>query len=154
MMKYFLLLLISYLGLAIGTIISHMAKEELKTGKKFFRLGKSLVFTITIYFFLQMHIHMLLAILIALISFVIAIIWTKKIKNELIFYAFYSLILFETVTTSYASLITLLIFCYGLFVSSIKYNLKSSLINNIRLPLQQNIIYPIMGVLLIILFRT
>ena len=51
-LNYFILLIISYLGLAVGGFISFFSKEELKVGKKYFNILRPTIFSIGFYYLL------------------------------------------------------------------------------------------------------
>lgn len=58
MFNYFITLIVVYLGLPIGYLISYFAKEELKDGKKYFIFFKAILFSLIMFLFL-MHINLL-----------------------------------------------------------------------------------------------
>ncbi len=158
--KYFLVLFISYLGLLAGIIISNMAKEELTPGKRYFGILKSLIFGIILFqFFSYIKISYFISIPLSIIMGGLSYFWEKRmseINMELWYYSFYAIILFETKKTDFFPILALLIFIYGIIVSSIKSEQleELKLFQKITSILSQNIIFLIMGIFLSFLFKS
>ena len=49
LIKYILVMFITFLGFFIGTVISNLAKEEIKPGKKYFKILKTILIPIMFY---------------------------------------------------------------------------------------------------------
>lgn len=156
--KYISLLIISYLGLAIGVIISHIVKEELKPGKRYFLLLRPIIFAVVfIHFMIYLKINLVISTIISIIPGLVMYFWDWRIKfvnSDMLFYAFFSVILFETRLSRYAPIISILIFIFGLLTSAIRFNKELSVFFNLRKTLGENIVYMILGLLLVFVFRT
>jgi hypothetical protein len=157
-MNYFLLLLVSYLGLAAGTIISHMAKEEIKPGIKYFKAGKSLAAGAILFaFFLHLGLHpvvnVMFSLLIAAASF-----WLDRMidfaNTDIFYYGLFAILLFEAFQSHYAPAIATGIFVFGVIAASIKSEgiADLSIIEKTYRILLSNIIYLGLGLLLPFVF--
>ncbi len=157
--QYILLLVISYLGLLAGIIISYMAKEEIKPGKKYFLILKTIIFGFIVYFFMTyLNIFPVISIILAIVFASFTFIWDKRMKfinTNMLYYSFFSVIIFETKLTFYSAIIGMLIFIFGLVTASIKSDKleKTKLILRIKKILGENIIYIILGLILYFIFR-
>ena len=158
--QYILLLIISYLGLLAGIIISYMAKEEIKSGKKYFQILKPIIFVFIVYFFMTyLNIFPVISIILAIVFAGFTFIWDKRMKfinTNILYYSFFSVIIFETKLSYYASIIGVLIFIFGLITASIKSEKleKVKLLPRVKKILGENIIYIILGLILYFIFRT
>lgn len=158
--QYILLLVISYLGLLAGIIISYMAKEEIKPGKKYFLILKAIIFAFIVYFFMTyLNIFPVISISLAIVFGGFTYIWDKRMKfinTNILYYSFFSVIIFETKLSYYAPIIGVLIFIFGLITASIKSEKleKVKLLPRVKKILGENIIYLILGLLLYFIFRT
>ena len=158
--QYIIFLLATYAGLLAGVVISHMTKEELTPGKKYFYAIKAIIFTIIIYNFSY---YMLKDIVLSsVISFFGGLLsyflerWFKVINADIFFYSFFAVIVYETRNSEYSAIIGSLVFLFGLVSASVKSEgIKSErLFIKIKDILPENIIYLIMGLLLSFVFKT
>ena len=114
MWNYFITLFFIYLGLAVGYLISHFSKEELKPGKKYFIFLKAALFgLILMTFFVDIGLNMMIVFPIVLILFTAIFFWLKKfdkiIHNELFFSVLLAIILAETFS-KYVSILTFMFY--------------------------------------------
>ena len=119
--RYFLLLTISYLGLAAGRVISHFAKEELIPGRRYFIIIRSMVFSAVLLCFLLYLKQILIIVLpVALLLGFFSYLAEQKTDTGFFYYSFFAISLFETSSGSYAPIVAILIFVFGLATASIK----------------------------------
>lgn len=150
--RFLLMLVLSYLGLLAGTIISHFTKEELKDGLKYFLMLKFSVFAIISFvFFFHIIDSALISLFVTSIVTAIMMYVGKSLKNinpELFSYSFFSVCIYETRDSTF--LIAALIFIYGIAVSSsISARIEEAgFFQKLSLALTNNIIYIVMGMLL------
>ena len=151
-MQFILLMIITYFGLLIGSLISSFTKEELKPGKKYFRILKTLTFSVIFFYFLDyLNLHILISIFLTIIMFLLSFNFVKKQPlNNIFFYSFFSIVLFETY--NFNPIVSLMIFSFGLIAASLEYDFDYSLFQNIKLALTKNILYPILCILLYFVF--
>lgn len=121
MLNYFITLFVIFLGLPVGYLISYLAKEELKSGKKYFILFKSIVFALILMsFFSYINLSFYIVIPLTFLIFVGIFFWLKKyntIYNEI----FFSCILAIIFAESFSSIISILIFSFFIVSSAIDY---------------------------------
>ncbi len=123
MINQILILLFSLTGFLFGLILSFIAPEELKPGKKYFILIKEILFYLIIFFsfFIFIYFKNYYFILIPLIYLILNLILVKKKKyllEEILNYSFFILYLILLIIISLKSNLSLilpsLIFFYGL----------------------------------------
>lgn len=158
LIRYILLLIVSYLGLGVGIVISHMAKEEIKPGQKYFIILKQLIFCIIFFYFLsylklQIFISLPLVVLVGTVTYFL-LEQIKHLNSDLFFYIFFSIIIFETRTSNVAPILFTLIFMFGVVVSSIKSEkLPENLFVKLKKSLLNNILYILLGLALLFVFK-
>lgn len=116
MLDYFLLLIISFLGLLIGLVIGYLAKEELKPGIKYLSALKYLTLALIIILFCLKNLTN--ALVIAFVAIILLRSYFSKFSDKL-FYASLAIMLFLSWALAGVSLIAPLIFAYGLSLGSI-----------------------------------
>ena len=116
LLAYFGTLLVCFLGLIIGIIISYMAEEELRPGSSYFLLLKRmlvLIIAATLVHQYQTSIYFILGILLWLM------ICQLFIRRDSLIYGLFGLVFFLSYGSSAAFIITsLIIFFYGLPTAS------------------------------------
>lgn len=156
--KYIIILALSYLGLFAGVLVSHFTKEELNDGKKYFRMIKYIAFISVLYLFFDSMGLALPVIALCIIFFSVLYYFVEKslkhINPDMFCYSFFSLALFETRDNNI--IVPAMIFIFGLATSSLlSSNLEDSgFSRKLWFSLSGNIIYPVMGILFLIIFRT
>src|SRR3972149_1491293 len=99
-LNYFLLLIITYLGLFAGTIISYFTKGELKSGKKYFAYARSVLFSIIFFAYLNfISLNLIISTIFSIITGIVYYMWGIKSNNyynDLFAYSLFGIILFET----------------------------------------------------------
>ncbi|MBW2991911.1 hypothetical protein KY345_01700 [Candidatus Woesearchaeota archaeon] len=118
MLSFFLASLIIGAGVIIGAILSIVAKEELKPGRKYFILLKRLFFsaiilTISIYYF---NINYIISLLMLLF---LPIIFIKRFQLNLIYIAFAISYILSTINDSLYFIISTLIFFAGFPIGTV-----------------------------------
>ena len=137
-LNYFLVSIITYLGLLIGIILIKLAPEEQKPGKKYFILLKKILFFVIIVFLLFSYkINIILTTI--LLFFTIILLLNKKInlENSSRVYFFLGIIFYLSSKVFNLFVIeSVLIFLFGIPTSSLiiklkKRNYKNILIKNL-----------------------
>jgi len=79
----------------------------------------------------------------------------KFINTGMVFYSFFSVVLFETKASNYSAIFATLIFIFGLASAAEKIEKigKSSLFIKIRTVLLENVLFLALGILLLIIFK-
>lgn len=115
MLSYLALLLIVFLGVFIGLLISYMAKEELKPGAKYFNILKHAVFLaiLVVFFVKNPSIMFVLVIAAIIIAFSFSKHW------ETLYYYALGIIFFLSWKYNGFSLLAPLMFLYGLPLGSL-----------------------------------
>ncbi len=120
MLRYLLILLICFLGLHTGTVMAHFTKQEVIAGKRYFFMLKPILFSFVMaYFFIFLKLNYLLIGILTVLFFILAYFTMKKVDHDFIFYAAFSIVIFETRTFSYVP--GILVFSYGLIVSALRF---------------------------------
>ena len=121
MLNYFATLFVVFLGLPVGYLISYLAKEELKPGKKYFILFKSVLFSLILMsFFSYINLSFYIIIPLTFFIFVGIFFWLKKyntIYNEI----FFSCILAIIYAESFSPIISVLLFSFFIVSSALDY---------------------------------
>jgi hypothetical protein len=122
-LRYFLVSLVVYLGLLVGIILSFMAKEELKPGKKYFLLTHNIVLGFILFFFLEfLDINVYLTLFLPLILVISSFYY--KFKTNYIYFLLGIIFWLSFRSGRGSLLISSLIFFYGFLVSSMEFKAK------------------------------
>lgn len=131
--------IISYLGLAVGTLLANISKEELSQGKKYFSLIQDLLLAIILFFLLYFaEFHLIIALPLAVILFFISY-YLKTLKKPCLQYSLLGLFFFASSFNKSFFIIAVLVFMLGLTASSITYVQKKSFSNNLIITLLSNL---------------
>lgn len=115
---YFSVLLICFLGILIGVLISYFAREELKDGKKYFILSKNALFALTIFFLIYfLNIELVFNLFISLT--LAAILFKFKIKESIVYVLMGLIFYFSSLNEVLFKINASLIFLYGIFAGSL-----------------------------------
>ena len=110
---YILAVLIAYFGLICGIITEYIAKEELKTGKRYFAFLQSAITALIIFLLLGFfRVHLVINIAF-LIMFFAVIQQLKFPKSYLLYPVFVIIIYLARIRTNEFALIAALVFLYG-----------------------------------------
>lgn len=126
-LSYFLISLIVYLGLGVGIVLSFMAKEELKPGKKYFILIHNIILAFILFFILEfLKINVFLTLLLPLVISVLLFYFKLEFyKKSPWVYLFFGIIFFiASKNINNLLIISALMFFYGFLISSLQINLK------------------------------
>lgn len=157
--NYVFLVVVSYLGLGIGVVISHFAKEEIKPGQKYFKVAKQVVFA-TIFYLFAAHLGIEKIIDIALVTIItlLSYVWdtrTHFVNTNWFYYSFFAVIMYETRASDLLIVISTLIFLFGIIAASIKMKklLDSSLYSSLKKMLLDNSLYILLSIALLLTFK-
>ena len=119
-LQYVLLVLVSYLGLLAGFIISWMAKEELLIGRKYFAILKAVAFgLIFMNFMYYLKINTIISVLMSTVAGVFCFVLGFS-SLDLFFYSLFALFIYEMRNSDALPFTGILIFIYGLATSSLE----------------------------------
>ncbi|MBL7055751.1 hypothetical protein ISS07_02455 [Candidatus Woesearchaeota archaeon] len=126
LLTYFLIAIISYLGLFIGSFLIKLAHEEQKPGKNYFILLKKIFFFLIIGFLLLLYnVNSLLSFII--LSFIIILILNKKLnleKNYLTYLLLGVIFFLSSKIQNLFVIESVLILLYGIPTASLLFNVK------------------------------
>jgi len=128
MIEYILTALIVYIGLFIGVILSYLAKEELKPGRKYFNLAKNLLFFVMIallFFYFAETFYIIAGLVLVVIYFLLK----SKPYHDIVVYIMLGLVFYFNLGITYSIPITM--FIYGLVQGTLNNKVKSILIRYI-----------------------
>jgi hypothetical protein len=115
LIEYFIVLLLVFLGTIIGLILSMIAPEELKIGKKYILFSRDFVFLAIIFaFFLQISIYIAFPIIILVFPLIYKF---RNVENYSIISFFLLAIPLSLLFKMNFSLICSLVFLYGTIIS-------------------------------------
>ena len=144
MLRYPALLLMSFLGLHIGTIMAHFTKEELKPGQNYFLILKHLLFSaVMMYFFIYLGIGIWWSIVAAALFFAMSYKLMALSKHDFVFYTIFSIVLFET--REFTPVVSIMIFFFGVVVAALNFEGLSRTMKKLTL---SNISFLVFGILL------
>ena len=115
LLTYLVLLILAFIGLFIGLLISYASQEELKPGLKYFNILRHLLFIAILIVFFVKNPSILFIILIA----VLIIIFSFSRHRETLYYYALAVIFFLSWRFNGFALLAPLIFLYGFPVGSI-----------------------------------
>lgn len=131
--SYFLVLLTCFIGLFAGVLISFLAKEELKDGKKYFIFSKRIFFVLIIFFLIYfLKIILIVNLLVALI--LIFVLFKFKIKEYITYNLLGIIFYISYLNTDLFKINASLIFVYSIFIGSlfIEENIKQNKLKLIK----------------------
>jgi hypothetical protein len=120
--NYLLISVLTYLGLGAGLLISWMAEEELKPGRKYFVLAHILTLTFILFFILEsfnLSLYIVLLLPLLLIIFLFRYIYTYK-KSQIMYILLGIISYLALPNKSYFFIIMSLIFFYGMILSALE----------------------------------
>ncbi len=125
-LNYFLISLVTYFGLLVGIILSFMAKEELKDGRKYFILLHNIILAFVLFFILEFFkVNVFLSLFLPLILIFILFYFNEIYKKSYIVYVLFGIVFyFSSKNINLLLIISSLIFFYGFLISSLQINFK------------------------------
>lgn len=125
-LNYFLISLVVYLGLLIGIILSFMAKEELKQGKRYFILLHNIILGFILFFILEFFkVNVFLSLFLPLILIVVLFYFNEIYKKSYVVYVLFGIVFyFSSKNINLLLIISSLILFYGFLISSLQINFK------------------------------
>jgi hypothetical protein len=153
---FLIIILLSYLGLLAGCIISHFAPEEIAPGKRYFRVLKSMIFfLIFALFMMHLRIHYVIAFPVsAAIAYCMFRweIYVKFVSQDILVYAFFAVVTYET--RAEVPVYPVLVFIYGIIAASMKFDEKpGTFFVRSAAILSEGIIYLLLSFAFILAFR-
>ena len=119
-LNYLLAPIITFLGFPIGLLLSFVSPEEMKSGRKYFKLLQNLLLVFILFFVFDYYMLPLIISLIITISVFLGIFcWQSKYKSIIIYIILAVLLYFSSANTSLFALESSLIFIYGIPTGSL-----------------------------------
>jgi hypothetical protein len=151
LIKYILVMFITFLGFFIGTVISNLAKEEIKPGKKYFKILKTILIPIMFYVMIIKYVGYGVSLIPTVIILLFAYSLNYKLESfytDVILSIFLSILFVESLNTT----MSILILMYSMFSAGYLFNIKFKLIDNLKIIYTRYLFYPI--ITLFLLFYT
>lgn len=125
-LNYFLISLVVYLGLLVGIILSFMAKEELKDGRKYFILLHNIILGFILFFILEFFkVNVFLALFLPLVLIIVLFYFNEIYKKSYVVYVLFGIVFyFSSKNINLLLIISSLILFYGFLISSLQINFK------------------------------
>ena len=125
-LNYFLISLVVYLGLLVGIVLSFMAKEELKPGKRYFILLHNIILGVILFFILEfLNINVYLILFLPLVLVVFLFKYSELYRKSWIIYLLLGIIFYlASKNVNHLLIMSTLILFYGFLVSSLQFNKK------------------------------
>ena len=125
-LNLFLISLTVYLGLLLGIILSYMAKEELKPGKKWFLLLHNIVLAFILFFFLEfLDINVYLTLLLPLVLVVFLFRYSELYLKSWVIYILLGIIFYlSSKNINWLLINSALMLFYGFLVSALQIDSK------------------------------
>ena len=126
-LNYFLISLVVYLGLLIGIILSFMAKEELKPGKRWFILVHNVILGFVLFFLLLfLDVNYYLTLFLPLLLIVFLFYYSEIYRKSSVIYLLLGVVFWISSKNKEPLLIiSSLVFFYGFLISSLQISFKS-----------------------------
>ncbi len=145
LLKYSVILVITYLGLAAGIILSYIAKEEIMIGRKYLKLLQKILLSLVVLFvFYFLNINIILVIIISVVILLL-LLFIKNIHQQ---YMYALLGLFYWISSKNINafiIISSLIFLYGFPTGSLLIKVEKKSIAQI---LMTTFYYLVIGLIL------
>ncbi len=127
-LNYFLISLVVYSGLLFGIILSLMAKEELKSGKKYFILVHNILLAFILFFILEyINANPFVILLLPLVFVIFLFKYTLTYSKSHVLYPILGgLFYIVSSNTNQFLLMSTLIFFYGVVVGTLQFDMKKT----------------------------
>ena len=141
--------IIAFLGFPIGLFLSFVSPEEMKPGKKYFKLLQNLLLVFILFFVFDYYtIPLAISIILTVAVFLGVFYWQNKHKSIILYLILAVLLYLSSKDTSLFAIESSLIFMYGLPAGSL---LKSKKKDAIKIVAKHSI-FIVLAVLLLLLF--
>ena len=140
-LNYFLISLVVYLGLLFGIILSWMAKEEIKPGKRYIILVHNIILSFILYFTLEfINANPFVVLLLPLFFLIFLFKYTATYKKSHIFYPILGGFFYiSSNNINHLLLMSTLIFFYGVLIGTLQNgNKKQKYVKNLYSILMRN----------------
>ncbi len=127
--QYLLVVIVAFLGISIGTVISKFVVEELLPGKRWFIMAKKVLIALIVVALLASW-HFIIPIIAAIAVF--TALTFLKINDKLIYLLSAALLAISSSNDSLFFVESVLIFLLGIIIASISYSAKESLLKNLK----------------------
>ena len=141
--------IISFLGFPIGLFLSFVSPEEMKPGKKYFKLLQNLLLVLILFFVFDYYlIPLAISILITVAVFLGVFYWQNKYKGIILYTLLAVFLYFSSKNYSLFALESSLIFMYGFPAGSL---IKCRKKDSIKI-IAKHAIFIVIAILLLLLF--
>ena len=145
----FLAPIIAFLGFPIGLFLSFLSPEEMKPGKKYFKLLQNLLLVFILFFVFDYYaIPLLISIVLTVAVFLGVFYWQNKHKSVILYLILAVLIYLSSKDTSLFAIESSLIFIYGIPAGSL---LKFKKKDAIKIIVKHSI-FVVLAILLLLFF--
>ena len=150
-----IIILIIFLGFPLGILLARISPEEIKTGKRYFKVIQTILLVFILFFLLNyLNLNIIFSLLITLVTFFLLFYWPKE--KSFLFYLFLPLIIyFSKNNFNLFALQSSLIFIFGIVTGSLFAQVKKkkfiSPIKQIFLMIFRNSVFILLSVLGLVL---
>ncbi len=139
-LNYFLISLVVYSGLLFGMVVSYLAKEELKDGKRYFVLLHNIVLAFILFFVLEFfRVNVYLALFLPLVLVVVLFYFNEVYKKSYMVYLLLGIVFYlSSKNINLLLIVSSLILFYGFLIGSLQVNFKEK---NYLKVLWQNLLF-------------
>lgn len=125
LINYILTIIISFLGFPLGILLAKISPEEIKTGKKYFKIIQTTLLIFILFFLLDFFkLNLFITILVTSFVFLLSFYWSKN-KSFLFYLLFPLVIYFSKINLKLFALQASLIFVFGLVTGSLSVKIKN-----------------------------
>ena len=145
----FLAPIIAFLGFPFGLFLSFVSPEEMKPGKKYFKLFQNLLLIFILFFVFDYYtIPLIISIILTVTAFLVVFYWQNKHKSLILYLILAVLLYLSSNNPSLFALESSLIFMYGLPAGSLLQSKKKDALKIVA----KHSIFIVLVILLILLF--
>jgi len=125
LINYILTIIISFLGFPLGILLAKISPEEIKTGKKYFKIIQTTLLIFILFFLLDFFkLNLFITILVTSFVFLLSFYWSKN-KSFLFYLLFPLVIYFSKINLKLFALQASLIFIFSLVTGSLAVEVKN-----------------------------
>ncbi|MDP7116068.1 MAG: hypothetical protein QF915_03335 [Candidatus Woesearchaeota archaeon] len=146
--QYLAIIIIVFLGLLAGTFLSHIAKEELRPGKKYFVFIRNLLAAIT-GALLFTKFHLIIPLVVGIVLLIVLV--NLKTTDAWLYLPASIILPIAAQNTDLLIIASSLIFLLGMVMAGLSFNVKESLKKNIKTQLAKNYYFVIIAIVLFFL---
>ena len=125
LINHILTIIIAFLGFPIGILLAKISPEEIKTGKKYFKIIQTILLVFILFFLLDfLKLNIFITIIITSFVFLLSFYWSRN-KSFLFYLLFPLVIYFSKINLKLFALQASIIFVFGLATGSLVVKVKN-----------------------------